>query len=147
MIFASARVRRATPAPRRSRFTVGARLLRDGNLVANGGTADIARSRQSVTPDPIRKLADCDASRLEDDIPAAWYCYQFASGPSRLNCRGRSAPLLKFGTSFRREGKPRGCRGPLSKFGIEKDVERRNLAIANNDEIQSGVVWGLAFRA
>ena len=82
-------------------------------------------------------------------------------GPFRscLNCRGRSvcvaamstgcplAPLLKFGTSFRREGKPKGCRGPLNKFGIEKDVERRDLAIANNDDIQSGVVWGLAFRA
>ena len=60
---------------------------------------------------------------------------------------GQKRSLLKFGTSFRREGKPQGCRGPLSKFGIEKDVERRNLAIANNDDIQSGVVWGLAFRA
>ena len=69
------------------------------------------------------------------------------SGLSCLNCRGRSAPLLKFGTSFRREGEPQGCRGPLSKFGIEKDVERRDLAIANNDDIQSGVVWGPAFRA
>ena len=69
------------------------------------------------------------------------------SGPSCLNCRGRSAPLLKFGTSFRREGKPQGCRAPLCKFGIEKDVERSDLAIANNDDIQSGVVWGLAFRA
>jgi hypothetical protein len=46
-----------------------------------------------------------------------------------------------------REGKPQGCRGPLSKFGIEKDVERRDHAIANNDDIQSGVVSGLAFRA
>jgi hypothetical protein len=33
------------------------------------------------------------------------------------------------------------------KFGIDKDVERRDLTIANNDDIQSGVVWGLAFRA
>jgi hypothetical protein len=49
--------------------------------------------------------------------------------------------------SFRREGKPQGCRGPLNKFGIEKDVERRDLAIANNGDIQFGVVWGLAFRA
>ena len=36
---------------------------------------------------------------------------------------------------------------PLCKFGIEKDVERSDLAIANNDDIQSGVGWGLAFRA
>ena len=36
---------------------------------------------------------------------------------------------------------------PLCKFGIEKDVERNDLAIANNDDIQSGVVWGLTFRA
>jgi hypothetical protein len=36
---------------------------------------------------------------------------------------------------------------PLCKFGIEKDVERSDLAIANNDNIQSGVVWGFAFRA
>ena len=36
---------------------------------------------------------------------------------------------------------------PLCKFGIEKDVERSDLAVANNDDIQSGVVWGLAFRA
>jgi hypothetical protein len=35
----------------------------------------------------------------------------------------------------------------LRKFGIEKDVERGDLAIANNDDIQSGVVWGLAVRA
>jgi hypothetical protein len=35
----------------------------------------------------------------------------------------------------------------LCKFRIEKDVERSDLAIANNDNIQSGVVWGLAFRA
>ena len=69
------------------------------------------------------------------------------SGPSCLNCRGRSAPLLKFGTSFRRKSKPQGYGGPLSKFGIEKDVERSDLAIANNDDIQSGVVRGLAFRA
>ena len=68
-------------------------------------------------------------------------------GPSCLNCRGISARLLKFGTPFGREGKPQGCRGPLSKFGIEKDVERRDLAIANNGDIQSGVVWGLALRA
>ena len=40
-----------------------------------------------------------------------------------------------------------GCRSGLCKFGIEKDVERSDLAIANNDDIQSGVVWGLAFRA
>jgi catechol-2,3-dioxygenase len=37
--------------------------------------------------------------------------------------------------------------GQLCKFGIEKDVERSDLAIANNDDIQSGVVWGLAFQA
>jgi hypothetical protein len=36
---------------------------------------------------------------------------------------------------------------PLCKFGIEKDVERSDLAIANNDDIQSGVSWCLAFRA
>ncbi len=36
---------------------------------------------------------------------------------------------------------------PLCKFGIEKDIERSDLAIANNDDIQSGVGWGLAFRA
>jgi hypothetical protein len=36
---------------------------------------------------------------------------------------------------------------PLYKFGIEKDIERSNLAIANNDDIQTDVVWGLAFRA
>ncbi len=36
---------------------------------------------------------------------------------------------------------------PLCKFGIEKDVERSDLSVANNDDIQSGVVWGLAFRA
>jgi hypothetical protein len=36
---------------------------------------------------------------------------------------------------------------PLCKFGIEKDVERSDLAIANNDDIQSGVGWSLAFRA
>jgi hypothetical protein len=35
----------------------------------------------------------------------------------------------------------------LCKFGIEKDVEGSDLAIANNYDIQSGVVWGLAFRA
>ena len=35
----------------------------------------------------------------------------------------------------------------LCKYGIEKDVERSDLAVANNDDIQSGVVWGLAFRA
>ena len=35
----------------------------------------------------------------------------------------------------------------LCKFGIEKDVEGSDLAITNNDDIQSGVVWGLAFRA
>ena len=33
------------------------------------------------------------------------------------------------------------------QIGIEKDVKRSDLAIANNDDIQSGVVWGLAFRA
>ena len=101
----------------------------------------------SVEIDPIRTLADCDASRFEDDILAAWYCYQSAKRPFLPERRGRSAPLLKFGTSFRRKGKPQGCRGPLSKFGIEKDVERSDLAIANNDDIQSGVVRGLAFRA
>jgi hypothetical protein len=83
---------------------------------------------------------------LKTIILAAWYSYQYASGPSCLNCRGRSAPLLKFGTPFGREGKPQGCR-PLCKFGIEKDVERSDLATANNDDIQSGVVRGLAFRA
>ena len=36
---------------------------------------------------------------------------------------------------------------PLCKFGIEKDVERSDLSVVNNDDIQSGVVWGLAFRA
>ena len=36
---------------------------------------------------------------------------------------------------------------PLRKFGIEKDVERSDLSVVNNDDIQSGVVWGLAFRA
>jgi hypothetical protein len=35
----------------------------------------------------------------------------------------------------------------LCKFGIKKDVEGSDLAITNNDDIQSGVVWGLAFRA
>ena len=35
----------------------------------------------------------------------------------------------------------------LRKFGIEKDVERSDLSVVNNDDIQSGVVWGLAFRA
>jgi hypothetical protein len=35
---------------------------------------------------------------------------------------------------------------PLCKFGIEKDVERSDLSV-DNDDIQSGVVWGLAFRA
>ena len=69
------------------------------------------------------------------------------SSPSCLNCRGRSARLLKFGTPFGREGKPQGCRDALCKLGIEKDVERSDLTIANNDDIQSGVVWGLAFRA
>ena len=59
----------------------------------------------------------------------------------------RSARLLKFGTPFGREGKPARVPRPLCKFGIEKDVERSDLAIANNDDIQSGVVWGLAFRA
>ena len=32
----------------------------------------------SVEIDPIRTLADCDASRFEDDILAAWYYYQSA---------------------------------------------------------------------
>jgi hypothetical protein len=32
-------------------------------------------------------------------------------------------------------------------FGIEKDVERSDLATAKNDDIQSCVVRGLAFRA
>src|ERR1700730_9192387 len=41
---------------------------------------------------------------------------------------------------------PKGER-QLCKFGIEKDIERSDLAIANNDDIQSGVVRGLAFRA
>jgi hypothetical protein len=36
---------------------------------------------------------------------------------------------------------------PLCKFGMEKDVERSDLAIANNDDIQSVVFWCLAFRA
>ena len=36
---------------------------------------------------------------------------------------------------------------PLCKFGIEKDVERSDLSVVNNHDIQSGVVWGLAFRA
>ena len=31
--------------------------------------------------DPFRTLADCDASRFEDDILAAWYCYQSAKRP------------------------------------------------------------------
>ena len=35
----------------------------------------------------------------------------------------------------------------LRKFGIEKDVERSDLSVVNNDDIQSGVVWGLAVRA
>jgi hypothetical protein len=47
---------RATPALGRSRITVGARLLRDGNLIANGGTADIARWTQSVAPDPTTDI-------------------------------------------------------------------------------------------
>jgi hypothetical protein len=79
--------------------------------------------------DQIRTFADCDASRFEDDIVAAWCCCQSPTN------------------SFSRKGKPQGCRSPLNKFGIEKDVERRDLAIANNDDIQSAVVWGLAFRA
>jgi hypothetical protein len=36
---------------------------------------------------------------------------------------------------------------PLSKYGIEKDIERSDLAIADNDDIQSGVVRDVAFRA
>jgi hypothetical protein len=36
---------------------------------------------------------------------------------------------------------------PLCKYGIEKDIERSNLAIADNDDIQSGVVRDVAFRA
>jgi hypothetical protein len=36
---------------------------------------------------------------------------------------------------------------PLCKFGIEKDVKRGDLAIANNGDIQSGIVRGRAFRA
>jgi hypothetical protein len=35
----------------------------------------------------------------------------------------------------------------LCKYGIEKDVERSALAIADNDNIQSGVVRNVAFRA
>jgi hypothetical protein len=63
------------------------------------------------------------------------------NGPSGLNCRGRSARLLKFGLPL----DPRVSRkdaARLCKFGIEKDVERSDLAVANNDDIQSGVVWG-----
>jgi hypothetical protein len=51
----------------------------------------------------------------------------------------------RFGVKQTR-GKPQGCRGALCKFGIEENVKRGDLAIANNDDIQSGVVWGLAFR-
>jgi hypothetical protein len=36
---------------------------------------------------------------------------------------------------------------PLCKYGIEKDIERSDLAIADNDDIQSGVVRDVAFRA
>ena len=36
---------------------------------------------------------------------------------------------------------------PLCKYGIEKDIERSDLALADNDDIQSGVVRDVAFRA
>ena len=36
---------------------------------------------------------------------------------------------------------------PLCKYGIKKDIERSDLAIADNDDIQSGVVRDVAFRA
>jgi hypothetical protein len=101
----------------------------------------------SHNQDPIRTLADCDASRFEEDILPTWYRYQPAKRPFMPELPGgRSARLPKFGTPFGREGKPQGCR-PLCKFGIEKDVERSDLATANNDDIQSGVVRALAFRA
>jgi hypothetical protein len=38
----------------------------------------VAEFAPSVENDPFRTLADCDASRFEDDILAAWYCYQSA---------------------------------------------------------------------
>jgi hypothetical protein len=47
--------------------------------------------------DPIRTLADCDASRFEDDILATWYCYQSAKRPFLPELRGqkRSPPEVR----------------------------------------------------
>ena len=48
------------------------------------GEAEVGRAAEpaaSVETDPIRTLADCDASRFEDDILAAWYRYQSAKWP------------------------------------------------------------------
>ena len=84
---------------------------------------------QNVAGEPIPTFADCDASRFEDDILAAWYCYQ-------------SANKIRLDARVSRKDAARLC-----KFGIEKDVERSDLAVANNDDIQSGIVWGLTFRA
>jgi hypothetical protein len=42
------------------------------------GVKPTCRDCSSDAVDPFRTLADCDASRFEDDILAAWYCYQSA---------------------------------------------------------------------
>ena len=69
-----------------------------------GATADIGRRNGldgSVAFDPIRTLADCDASRFEDDLLAAWHRYQSAKRPyqpgqkARCSCWKPSVPAPK----------------------------------------------------
>ena len=57
----------------------------------------LGRSVGNDAHDPIRTLADCDASRFEDDILTAWYCYQSAKRPflPELPGQERSPPDVR----------------------------------------------------
>jgi len=63
------------------------------------GVGEKPTSQDSSTDafDPIRKLADCGASRFEDDILATWYRYQSAKQPflPELPGQKRSPPEVR----------------------------------------------------
>jgi hypothetical protein len=86
-------------------------------------------------------------SQFEDDILAARHRYRSAKRPFLPELPGAEAWPPEVWNSPLDPRVSRKNAARLCKYGIEKDVERSDLVVANNDDIQSGVVWGLAFRA
>jgi len=67
------------------------------NHTSEVGVKPTCQNSSTDAFDPIRKLADCGASRFEDDILATWYRYQSAKQPflPELPGQKRSPPEVR----------------------------------------------------